>query len=106
MRYLLLKAKEGALWKDMVYVASGTDENTLKQEFSERERPFILWWLFDMDKLPHQVINIASINEMFMTYYNTDGVSLDKHDYKIPPVVGFYDMIATERSWGLLKDWE
>ena len=105
MRYILLSGKEGTKWSDVIPLVVNQDELKTKSVFSEREKPWIIWWLIDADKLPEGVNDMQDIKNMFLDLSKQYGDKFVESNYNVSPFVGFFDMIATTRNWGLLKDW-
>ena len=102
MDYLLIGSKEGGDWKNTTLFCIG---NIVKvhEFFKTRRRPFILWYLINTKQLPQRYNNYKQLDLLFFDVQEKHQVLVDKN-YNYKPFVGFYDMIATSRSWGLLKE--
>jgi len=102
MNYLLIGSKEGGDWKDATLFCNG-DIAKNQEFFKTRKRPFILWYLIDINRLPQKYNNYKQLDLFFFDAQEKHPDLVDKN-YSYSPFVGFYDMIATNRSWGLLKE--
>lgn len=105
MKYILLKGREGTEWRNVVPVILNKDELETKLAFADREKPYILWWLLDVEKLPEGVKTMKDITDMFLELNRLHKDKFVETNYKVSPFAGFFDMVATDRNWGLLKDW-
>ncbi len=102
MVYLLIGSKEGGDWKDATLFCSGSIDK-IQDFFKTRKRPFILWYLIDTRKLSQKYNNYKQLDLLFFDTQDKHPDLVEKN-YSYDPFVGFYDMIATDRSWGLLKE--
>lgn len=102
MNYILIGSKEGGNWKDATLFCSGTIDK-IREFFKTRKRPVILWYLIDINLLPQKYNNYKQLDLLFFDAQEKYPDLVDK-DYNYGPFVGFFDIIATNRSWGLLKD--
>lgn len=101
-KYILLKGLEGSDWDELVLVKEGSLKE-IKKEFNKRKRPYILWFLIDKDQLPKDFNGKNRFKELFLVAQEGAGKDIVEIDYQCPPFVGFHDIIATNRSWGILK---
>ncbi|PIQ72858.1 hypothetical protein COY13_01260 [Candidatus Roizmanbacteria bacterium CG_4_10_14_0_2_um_filter_36_35] len=101
MNYLLIGSKEGGSWKDATLFCTGTIDK-IQEFFKTREKPFILWYLIDTSQLSQNYNDYKQLDLLFFDAQEKHPDLVDK-DYKYDPFVGFYDMVATSKSWGLFK---
>jgi len=99
-KYLLARGKEGAEWKSVEVKVVGSLEEALA-EFNKREKPYILWFLIDHGLF--QSMGFTSLSSLFSALY-AKHPNVVEMNYNFSPVVGFHDMIATSRNWGLLPE--
>lgn len=101
MSYLLVGSTEGADWDKCKAFSTGSFK-VVKEVFQKRKRPFVIWYLIDTDKLSREVDQLLKIELIFFKSLKKYPDLVDRN-YHVDPFVGFYDMIATSRSWGILK---
>jgi len=99
--YLLVGSKEGADWKDATIFSIGSLEK-IEEVFAVREKPFILWYLIDLDKLSDEYSYFRHLESIFLDVQRAHPDLLE-NNYHYDPFVGFFDSVATTRGWGILK---
>lgn len=100
--YLLIGSKEGGEWKQATLFCEGSIDK-IENLFKQRKRPYILWYLIDTSKLPQKYNSFRQLDLLFFNALKMHKDLVEK-DYHYDPFVGFYDMVAKNRSWGILKD--
>lgn len=101
-KYLLLCSKEGGEWKSAFVARIGSIEE-ISETFNIRKEPFILGYLIEIEKLEDDYNDYPQLDLLFFDILEKHP-DLGQHNYQYDPFVGFYDMVATDRSWGILKD--
>ena len=102
MNYLLIGSKEGGDWKYATIFSFGTLDK-IKEVFRVRKRPFILWYLIDVSKMSSKYNDFRQLDLLFFDVQKEHPDLVEK-DYNYEPFVGFFDIVATARSWGKLKE--
>lgn len=102
MAYLLLGSKIGGEWKQTTLFSSGTIDEINKM-FSARKDPWVIWYLIDSDKLQGDYNEYRQLDLLYFDLLEKYPDLLDKN-YRYDPFIGFYDTVAKERGWGILKD--